>query len=299
MERTKTSSPPDLILCSDMHLREDKPVCRTDNFIDEQTLDLGFLCGLQSKYKCPVVHAGDLFDFWKPSPWLLSYAIDYLPQQFYTIYGQHDLPQHNWDLREKSGIYTLEKAGKLHVLNYGHYGSENLMDGTQDGYAIFSQEGWRRLAYVWHHMTYITPPFPGATGGQATGILKKYSAYDLIVTGDNHQAFTETYEGRLLVNPGSFTRQSADQIDFKPRVYLWYAETNKIIPMYLPIKEDAISRNHIERVEERDARIDAFISKLNGEWDVSLSFEQNLEEFRQKNNISSEIMDIIYKAIEG
>jgi predicted phosphodiesterase len=282
-----------------MHLREDKPVCRTDNFIDEQTLDLGFLCGLQNKYKCPVVCAGDLFDFWKPSPWLLSYAIDYLPQQFYTIYGQHDLPQHNWDLREKSGIYTLEKAGKVQVLPGVHYGRtpDQLME---DAFCTQSIIHFKtdQTVLVWHHMTYITPPFPGATEGQATGILKKYPRYNLIVTGDNHQAFTAEHEGRLLVNPGSFTRQSAIQIDFKPRVYLWFAKTNTVIPVYLPIKEDAISREHIEVVEERDARIDAFISKLDGEWDVSLSFEQNLEIFFQANKIEENVRQIIYKSIE-
>jgi DNA repair exonuclease SbcCD nuclease subunit len=291
MERTKTNSPPDLILCSDMHLREDKPVCRTDNFIDEQTQDLGFLCGLQSKYDCPVVHAGDLFHHWKPSPWLLSYAIGFLPNQFYTIYGQHDLPQHNWELRDKSGIYTLERAGKIQIYDGCHYGQEPLVKSTMP----FLKD---RFILVWHHMTYITPPFPGATGGQAEGILRKYSAYDLIVTGDNHQAFATEYEGRLLVNPGSFTRQNASQIDFKPRVYLWYAKTNIVEAVYLPIKEDAISREHIEVTEQRGARIDAFISKLSDEWEAGMSFEGNLEAFFQTNRVRQGVKDIIYKAIE-
>lgn len=294
MQRTRTINnidKPDLILCSDIHLREDKPLCRTDNFIDEQSLDLGFLCGLQSKYQCPVLHAGDLFHHWKPSPWLLSYAIMYLPQQFYTIYGQHDLPQHNMELIDKSGVYTLDVSQRLTVCNGCHYGQEPHL-------GLFAHSTLPSNILVWHHMTYITPPFPGAKDGQALTILKKYPQYDLIVTGDNHQAFTEQYEGRLLVNPGSFTRQKADQIDFKPRVYLWYAETNRVEPVYLPISEGVISRDHIEQVEQRDARIDAFISRLDGEWKVGMSFEDNLEAFRQTNNIHQRVMDIIYKAIQ-
>ena len=300
MERTKfkRERTPDTILCSDMHLREDIPKCWTGDFQKEQWTDVNFISDLQIKYDCPVIHAGDLFHHWKPSPWLLSMAVLYLPAKFYTIYGQHDLPQHNFELRNKSGIYTLEKAGALKVLNYGHYGSKNLMEGVQDGWAISSQDGWSRLMYVWHHMTYISKPFPGATGGMAEGILRKYPQYDLIVTGDNHQSFTVEYEGRRLVNPGNLTRQTADQADYKPRVALWYAEDNTIEWVYLPIQEGVISREHIEVKEQRDKRIEAFVSQLNNEWEIGLSFEKNLEKFKEVNKVDNDTMNIIYKAIE-
>ena len=291
MERTKFRKP-DAILCSDIHLREDTPVCWTGDFQEEQWKTMTWLWALQQEMKCPVIHPGDLFDFWKPSPWLLSMAIKHLPEEFYTIYGQHDLPQHSWELREKSGIYTLEQAGKLTVLTGYHYGQE-----PNKNYSTNFEFGENGKICVWHHMTYITPPFPGATGGNAMSILKKYPQFDLIVTGDNHQSFYVEHEGRLLVNPGSLTRQTAAQIDFKPSVYLWYAETSAVKQIFLPIEEGVISREHIEVVEQRDARIDAFIAQINGDWDVSLSFEQNLEEFRNKNNIEKAVMDIIYKAI--
>lgn len=297
MERTKFRKP-DAILCSDFHLREDTPLCWTGDFQKEQWDSVDFVSQLQIQYDCPVLCAGDLFHHWKPSPWLLSVAMEFLPRNFYTIYGQHDLPQHSWELRDKSGIHTLEQAEKVKVLNYGHYGSPNLMEGTQDGWVIASHDGWRRLMYVWHHMTYITPPFPGAAGGNAMSILKKYSAYDLIVTGDNHQSFYTTYEGRLLVNPGNLTRQTAAQIDFKPSVYLWYAETNTVERIFIPIAEGVISREHIEVTEQRDARIDAFISKLDGDWNVGLSFEDNLKTFFVTNQVKQPVQDIIYKAID-
>jgi len=66
----------------------------------------------------------------------------------------------------------------------------------------------------------------------------------------------------------------------------------------LPYTEGAISREHIDVIEERDARIDAFISKLNSDWDVSLSFEDNIEAFCQANNVREPIKEIIYKALE-
>jgi len=288
MERTrKNNKQVSLILCSDFHLREDTPVCFTGNWHQEQWNAMLFLKLLQEKYGCCIVCAGDVFHHWKPSPWLLSQTIDCLPKDLFVIYGQHDLPQHSWDLRNKSGIYTLEKAGKLTVLRGCHYGQEPDKIGDLD-----------KNILIWHHLTYLTTPFPGATGGNAISILKKYPQFDLIVTGDNHCSFYTEYNGRILVNPGNLTRQVADQIDYQPRVALWYADTNTIEWVNIPIAKDVISREHIDHKQKRDERIDAFISRLDSDFKAELSFEDNLEAFFQLNNIRDSVKEIIYKAIE-
>jgi len=214
-------------------------------------------------------------------------AMTFLPDNFYSIYGQHDLPQHNWELRDKSGLHALSIAGRIKVLNGFHYGM------TPDNTGILVE--YERIICVWHHMTYILPPFPGATGGQADRLLAKYSGYDLIITGDNHQSFWTNYGKQLLVNPGSLTRQDADQINFKPRVALWYARTNTIQWVNIPIHYGVITREHIEVKERRDARIEAFVSRLDGEWEVGVSFEQNLKEFLNVNNIREPVKEIVYK----
>lgn len=290
MQRTRQNKKPTAILTSDWHLREDTPACWIGDFQKEQWESVKFISDLQKHYDCDVIHAGDLFDFWKPSPWLLSIAIEFLPKRFYTIYGQHDLPQHNWELRNKSGIHTLERAKAVIVLPGCHYGQ--IPEGYLDWFTP------SRKVLVWHHMTYITKPFPGVTGGNAGGILRKYPEYDLIVTGDNHVSFTTEYEGKRLVNPGNLTRQVADQIDFQPRVALWYAEDNTIKWVNIPIEQGVISREHIDRKEQRDERIEAFISRLDGGWEVGLSFEQNLESFFQTNTIQEPVKQIVYNMIE-
>jgi DNA repair exonuclease SbcCD nuclease subunit len=293
MQRTRQiERKPDAILTSDWHLRETTPICFIGDFQKEQWTAVKFISSLQKKYGCVVLHAGDLFDHWKPSPWLLSMTISMIPDRFYTIYGQHDLPQHSLELQDKSGINVLRQAEKLTVLSGCHWGqapNTNFSTNFEFG------EGGKIL--VWHHLTYQTKPFPGAEGGMAAGILRKYPQFDLIVTGDNHQSFTEEYQGRLLVNPGNLTRQVADQIAFRPRVYLWYADTNTVEPIYIPIQEGAISREHLEVKEKRDARIDAFVSGLNKDWTAELSFEHNLEKFKQTNIIRRSVLDLVYKAI--
>lgn len=287
MERIKTNKTPSAIFCSDFHLREDTPTCFVGDFQKEQWDALQFIKDLQAKYKCDVIHAGDLFHVWKSSPWLLSMTMQHIPAHFNTIYGQHDLPQHSWGLRNKSGVFTLEKAQYINVLDGCHWGQE-----PDVKHAIFGNR-----VLVWHHLTYLTKPFPGAEGGMAEGLLRKYP-YDLICTGDCHQSFTIEYQGRRLVNPGNLTRQTADQADFQPRVALWYSEDNSIEWVNLPIQKDTISREHLEVKEQRNERIDAFVSSLNGEYKTEMSFEQNLDAFLQVNPVRDSVKQIIYKNIE-
>lgn len=295
MERTKKiNKHPDAILTSDWHLREDTPVCRTDDYQTAQWRKMQFIADLQKKHNCPVLCAGDLFDHWKPSPWLLSMASQYLPDQFYTIYGQHDMPQHSLELVEKCGINNLAINKKLTILPGCHWGQE-----PGKALEMITTDFWRNGILVWHVMNYQgREPWPGCTAPKASSLLRKYPQYDLILTGDNHKPFVEEYEGRLLVNPGSMMRMTADQADHRPRVYLWYADTNTVEPVYLPIEEGVVSREHIEHTEERDARLEAFIGRLTGEYETTLSFEDNMAEFLNANRIRPRVKEIIYKAIE-
>lgn len=284
----------DAILTADWHLRETVPVCRLDDFITAQINKMKFIQELQKQYNCPVIHAGDLFHSWKPSPYLLTQAFLWLPEQFYTVYGNHDLPQHNVSLAEKTGIYTLATAGRIQVLEGIHWNTSIRSD-----YLSYVLKIRGRYVLVIHTMTWKdTPPWPGCSDPTTSELLEKYDV-DLIVTGHNHKAFIDEKDGKVLVNPGSLTRQTADQIDFKPRIYLWHAETNSVTPKYLPIEKRAVSREHIEHKEERDTRIQAFIEKLNNEWDADLSFEANLERFQKENSIRQSVMNIIYAAIES
>jgi len=308
MKRTKKKtkmgncSKPDAILTSDWHLRETTPICRTDDFWKMQWQKVDWIAELQRKYYCPVFHAGDLFHHWKPSPYLLSMTMEHLPDGFCTVYGQHDLPGHSLELKEKSGIYTLEKAGKLKVLDEANWGQKP----DKGSYLMPYTD---RLILVWHNFTYVgKDPWPGVTSPKAHILLRKYKQFDLIVTGDNHQSFTVNgHQGNLLVNPGNLTRQTADQIDFQPKLYLWYAETNTVEAVDVPIQKDVITREHIDRVDAMDKKIEAFISRFKEEWEknwegqlagVPITFEEKLDQFFESNRVRKQVKNIIYKAME-
>jgi predicted phosphodiesterase len=293
MERNKPIKIPDAILCGDFHLREDQPTCRTDNFEEKQWEKVDYIKRLQVKYNIPyILHSGDLFHHWKASPYLLSKTIEHLPKNFYTVTGNHDLPQHSMDLLNKSGINTLQVAGAIKILDGCHFGQV-----PEKGFTSIVIKN--RKILVWHILTYQgTKPFPNSTYPMAARLLRKYSDYDLILCGDNHLSFVEEFEGRLLINPGSLTRQTAAQADHQPCIYLWYAEDNSWDKNIFPIDHNVISREHLKVKEERDGRIDAFVSRLNEDYKTEMSFEQNLENFFQVNTIRESVKSIIYHSLE-
>ena len=56
----KTKSKADAILCADLHIRPDTPICRTDDFFDAMSKKIDFILSLSKEHNCPILMAGDL-----------------------------------------------------------------------------------------------------------------------------------------------------------------------------------------------------------------------------------------------
>lgn len=232
------------ILTADWHLREDIPTCRTDDFEETQWRKVKYISDLQKKYRCPVIHSGDLFDYWKPSPALLSKAIENLPSQFYSIYGNHDLPQHNIELASKSGLHCLVKAGVVKLLH--HQGDWNYQEEELKPSPILS-ETYPLL--VLHTMTYQGAlPYPGCKDLKSIALLRKYPDAQLILTGHNHKPFVEEWEVGDLV---------MENFIYSPRVCLISDFVdNEYITQYIDVDNELITttskRGSFSRIGEYD-----------------------------------------------
>lgn len=300
MQRTKKPKP-SAILTADWHLREDQPTCRTDDFWTAQWQKVDAVSSLQKRYDCPVIHAGDLFETknpvmsWKPSPYLLSTAIKHLPKQFWTVYGNHDLPQHSLEQKDKCGVEVLEAAGVLNVLNECHWGKE-----PDKGSLLFPTIPDRDVL-VWHVMTFPegTSPWPGCTDKSTQEILNKYCyQFDLIVTGHNHKTFVDDLDDTVrLINPGSLTRQDADQEEHIPCVFLWYAKTNTVKKVILPFEKDVITREHLDKPKERRERLEAYIERMSSGWKAGLDFPKNLEIHFKENPTPKQIQELVWNSM--
>jgi DNA repair exonuclease SbcCD nuclease subunit len=284
----------DAILTADWHLRDTQPRCRIDNYYETQFKKLTFISDLQMKYNCPVIVAGDVFDIPKPSPMLLASTLHFMPKKIICIPGQHDLPEHNLKNYNQSGLAVIEEGSDCKVLK-----NDSSSDGVV-GFPYGSQlkNTIGRVAVV--HTLVQEPKGESNIPANYTciSLMKKLKEFKLIVSGDNHTPFTFKNGEQLLVNPGSLMRMDADQINHRPRVYLWCAKENQVQPIYIPIKEGVVNRDHIEKQKKEDERIEAYKEKLKANVKIGISFEKNMKRFININKINSEVEKEIYAAME-
>jgi DNA repair exonuclease SbcCD nuclease subunit len=315
----------DAILTADTHIRPNTPTCRTDDFFAAQSRKIDFILNLaEDNENCPVLIAGDLgnapLNLGWPT-WLLEWTIrKFEGHHIIMIPGQHDLPNHKLNLWDQSGIGVLEAAGAIRVLgvpkkeqkeNYlipyelekatvfpFPYGVE-IKSPTQEilEYNIHSyRQPW--IAMVHQMVIEENPLWIGQQASTGLQLLKQFPEYALILSGDNHIPFTVEYEGRILVNPGSMMRTTAAQIDHTPRVYLWYRELNTVVPVFLPIEQNVVSRNHIEIMEQRDQRFSAYVNHVRADMEIELSFPHNVEEYFKKNRTQGRVKEKVWGAIQ-
>ena len=288
----------DAILTADIHLTETTPISRTDNYVEAQDRKLAFLKQLETQYDCPVIDAGDIFDYWKASPWLIARAYKNLPSEIYTIPGNHDLPEHSMQQYEKSALHVLEVALAIRRLSKTPY---DRRDFTIAGVAYGEKlEDVNADIVVIHDLVYEgNPPWPNAVGYQPKDLFKIFTKPRLILTGHYHMALVaKSKDGRLVVNPGSMMRMTIVQKDYKPRCYLYNFDDNEVEPVYFPIEEEVFDDRHIVEPKEKEERLSAFIEKLNMEWDLRLSFRANLETFFKKNKVNKKVEELIWQSLE-
>src|SRR6056297_2062704 len=99
---------PTFACIADVHWRGTAPICRTDDFVLAQKRKMSFVKGLCNHYGLKLFVAGDFFDKSIPSIKTIINAIDCLPDQVEIIPGQHDLPNHDINSIDRSGLAILE-----------------------------------------------------------------------------------------------------------------------------------------------------------------------------------------------
>lgn len=291
----------DAIITGDIHLREDQPVCRTDDFFTAQAQKIEWLRQIQQSFNCPIIDAGDVFSKSRPSPYLLRWAIENMPHAFHSIPGNHDLPEHSIDNIERSGFGVLVAAKKIIDISGPKRLLSNLPDYVGSTFGVH-WNGARPDKYydtvIMHVMTYNGDrPWPGCTDPCAQELLDSIDAR-LIITGHNHVSFVVGDKNKLLVNPGSLMRTTAAQADFKPRVYLYNYKRNQVQPLYVPIRQGVVSREHIDVVKAKEERLSVFVSRLAEHVEVGLNYHANMEQYFSENRVRRSVRRIIETAME-
>jgi len=308
---------PTAIIIGDLHLYDNVPEARIDNYLETRSKKIQWICDLQSKYfNPPILQSGDIFENWRCSHNLLSWCIENLPRDIITIPGNHDLPSLSIENYYRSPLRTIFSSKKISMPAVHALDEEGIIQykrktiqcsnmniigfpwgSTPKNIKTKAEKGKVNVAIA-HCMVYKKEEeWPGMVAEKAKMLLRKLKNYDLIVTGHNHKAFTEELNGRILVNPGSIFRAHADQFEHRPRVYLYYSETNTIEKIYIPIKpaEEVLSKAHIEKKENKEKRKSSFVRKLNSLYEVSISYKENLKKHFESNPTGARIEEKVWE----
>lgn len=223
-----------LLLTGDWQLRFRKPEMRLDeNYFETQAGKVRQILEIAEKNDCgAILQPGDFFDGVE-TPWFvvqhyMKMLIDILFDKGIDLIcspGQHDLRYHTREI-ENTPLGVLKAAQILSLEEIISYG-----DGIQICSVWWGNNEIPRTVksknniLLMHRMVLQKKLWLGQTDFvYARDLLKNYPEFDLFVTGDNHQGFVEEDNGRYVVNCGSLMRANIDQVDHKPRVYVYDTE---------------------------------------------------------------------------
>ena len=302
----------------DLHITNKKPRNRKDgSYVD--TLFGKIQYGLEAMgFLDALVLPGDLFDSHRASDYLKARAIELLkelPYPVLAVYGQHDLRFHQSD-RTNTPIRVLESSGVLEVL--GNVPKILTDPTTQEPVFIYGanwgepipdtngKEGFHIL--VLHRMIVKDEKlWFGQKDHSFSKAFLKRKPFELIISGDNHQQFTDRFQGRILVNPGSIMRSTIIQKDHRPACYVWETRLDSFPTLRrIAIKcKDFEEVMDLEKAEEEKARneeLDTFIESLEGKMEITgLDFFRNLTAYveDESNYVEPEVKAIIEEIVNA
>jgi len=235
--------------------------------------------------------AGDILDSGSNSQYLENLIISILKNAKYpiiTIPGNHDLPYHSMKQLHKSTYWVLHQAGVIK--------DASTVEGiTGVGYGETIPEGEGIL--MCHRLVFPSkPPEYLDTAISSKELLELYD-YDIIISGDNHQAFYTKHDGKVLINGGGLFRQSADKKFINPKVYLY--DAGKVEEIEVPINIEDVQQEYLLDEKDRENRITAFVEKVKVAHDIGLSFKDNIENTLQTTKVDIKVKELILRGMKG
>jgi hypothetical protein len=323
---------PVAVLCSDIHLTSRTPVARSEkDWFEVQAHYLAQLRLIQinatkeydqavssrtESVLLPVLIAGDIFDRWNPSPELINFALEHLPDRIIAVPGQHDLPNHRIEDMNRSGYGVLVKAGKITCASTVRRREKSARFVSRLGFRIYgfgwgeeiehnpTDDGFLQVALI---HKFVWTPDTGYYNAPDSSRLRKFKdqlrSYDVAVFGDNHKGFLAEMPGTRTVvfNCGGFIRRRSDEVGYSPRVGILYSNGN-VVPESFDTRKDQWHHDAQEREKRtEDALVDIqeFMSRLKDIGEHGLDFVSTVRRSVQNGSATPpHVRDLVLKFLE-
>lgn len=262
-------------ILGDLQLTNKSPMRRLDNYWGTLLGKVTQALEIFDEKKCDcVLQVGDFFD----SPTVACKVKSEVIQLFHRfkrdendrvlcVFGQHDITGHSkWTL-SNSPLAVLQSARVVKVLSdnpviVGNELKEKLL-GIHIYGASFGEpvpkttftDSYNIL--VTHRMIGNKPLWPGQELEGPRQFLRKYPGYNLVVCGDYHFRFTETWNGRTIINPGAIVRKTISKFDLehRPAVVIFDTDVSKVEVVELKFEPVEKIFNLTRAVERPDSQV--------------------------------------------
>lgn len=285
------------ILTADWHLRNTKPRCRLDDDWDKTQIKMLMQIEfIAKKRNCDVYVVGDIFHSnsdtsFKNIQMVQSFAKNLADNdlRMYLLAGNHDLPYHSSENIDKSAIGILLQSENISLIPVTDKVSATNFD-------IESQNKEIIFKHVLCFPDDKSIP-PNVNAITAKELLGQYDKAKWIFTGDYHHNFHFKANGCHVVNSGCLIRQVSDMKDYVCGVY--YVDTDNEIVEFIQLKDDVsmVDDTYILKQNEKEERIEEFITKLTDTQSVSLDFLDNVEKALLENDLDESLKACIKEFI--
>lgn len=305
------------IICSDLHIRADRPRCRVDGgkligeikaneaWQESQRNDLEFISNTANEKECQLICVGDIFN----KPHVPDPIVNDVIGEFSRIIkgtrilcGNHDLPGHNFKNIKESSIGILWKLTNIEDSRFKKIGVAGCYANFNEKIKVSKKNP--DILFL-HRLVFETKSEmpPNVEAITAQGLLDEYPDKNWIFVGDMHRGFHYKNGRRHIINCGCINKQSADEIDYSPSI--WFVDTEKEIverismPDDSELVDDSYLKNEKDRNEKLSAFAEAIKTKKNGKF--SLSFDRNIENELEKNKktLGESVVNEVIELMQG
>jgi DNA repair exonuclease SbcCD nuclease subunit len=203
-----------------------------------------------------ILCSGDFFDHVQVGHKVVNGVIDIIGMlngNLYLIAGQHDMTNHRKDFDSsplgtilyQDNVFLLDPKTPTAVEQTYLYGC------SWEDKPVVPKYG-NSILLIHKSITPEEPPFFLTDAISAEDALVQFEDYMLVVSGDYHSPFVAGEWGNLLINCGPMLRESIDQMELQPKV--WLVDTDKKefkeIPLSIEKADVVFSLDDIPKKED-------------------------------------------------
>jgi len=262
-----------LCICGDLHLTENKPKSRVDDYVKAQESKVAFIAETTKRYNARfILQPGDFCDKYEIKDKFKTRWIKNLRHltNIVCVAGQHDLRYHTSDI-SNTPLGVLEEAIGFTLLHSNNSKPCALSPQT-DVYGA----GWGRTMpkvintkkfniLLTHRMIVIDKLWAEQEHYEIAGtFLRRYKDFDLVVSGDNHNSFFYNNKDKWLINCGSLMRSNIDQGDHEPCIWIFDTETKKAEKILIPVEpfKNVVNLKRVEYEKKKNEKLDVLAQSL-------------------------------------